>query len=159
MFYSETGCHFTRQCNEMSCMTQHINLCGRHDSEYMSLCIQSMWPLTVSRVLDDRGLCKQVAPHERRLSCPSVSFLWPSCHQQSLSRPCLWAFGCDLCCHTWSGLHCVNSPCPCSCTLHTHHSSGGVFPSLASSSAYKGRLWTQILLWTLINKDGSYLCN
>lgn len=110
-------------------LRQMVKSAGRPDSECRDLCIESMRSLTVLRALHGRGLCKQVAPCERQLSRPSVCSLWPSCHRQSLSPPCLLAFGCDLCYHTKRGLHPLNSPC--SCTLRTHHSSGGVFPSLA----------------------------
>lgn len=124
----------------------------RHQSECRALFspIQSISCLTVWRVLHGGGLYKQVAPGERHLSCPSVCVVWLPCHQQSLSRPRLLASGCGLCHHMTSGLRCMRRLCPCCCSLRTHHSSGGVVPSQASS-ACKRRLWTWILLQTLIN--------
>lgn len=138
---------FILSLQNMSSCTQKVIKQPRH--RWFKVCVEDMTvsagtesirPLTVSRVLRGLGLCEQVAPRERQLSCPSVCFVRPSCHQQSLSPPRVLAFGCALCYHMKSGLHCVNSPCPCSCTLRTHRSSGGVFPSLAFSSAYKRRI-------------------
>lgn len=103
-------------------------------------CILWMWSLTVSKVLDGSGLCKKVTLCERDLSPPSVYFVWPSCHQQSLLRPALHD-SCThfypFCCGPKSFLHCVKPLSLCSCALHTSLSLGGPRLYLTSSAANK----------------------
>lgn len=123
----------------------------------LSLFCNRLWKLkrkrpTLLTALHGSGPCVQVSPCQRQLSRPSVCFVWPSCHQQSLSCPDLLAFGWDLWCHVKHGPPCVNSPYLCSCELWRHHVHCRGFSLPLPSSEKKKKRTTWIFIRQMSGK-------
>lgn len=90
----------------------------------------SRWALTASRVLQGN---KQVSPHQKEVSRPSVCCVWRPCHQQSLSYLRPLASGGVLGSRRNHDACCQGSPRPCSCGPRMRRFFRGIVPRLPFS--------------------------